>query len=276
MKRFDCRQFALVIFFAALSGCGGGSSPNTPVANSPLATPTSPSTPTSASQPSVVTFVLTGTMTAARVGHTATLLPDGRVLIAGGDGPATLGSVPSGRSAELYDPTTGMFAATGSMNQARSFHTATLLNNGKVLIADGTGAELYDPTSGSFTPTGAMLAANKTVQAALLASGKVLVAGEIDAELYDPSTGAFREAGSYAKKASFYTSTTLLADGRVLLEGDSVTQIYDPASDTFSVTGSLSSVGLSGLELYSATLLKNGMVLIAGGTDETFRYAAAE
>jgi hypothetical protein len=275
MKRIDFVQFAVVIFAAAISGCGAGSSSSSFTASSPLpattsATPTSPT-----SSQSAVTFVLTGNMTTLRIGHTATLLPDGRVLIAGGEAPAVLGSASSGRSAELYDPATGTFAVTGSMTQTHSFHTATLLKNGKVLIADGTAAELYDSVTGSFVPTGGMLAPNKFVQAVLLASGKVLVTGDIDAELYDPANGTFRQAGKYAIKAGFYTSATLLAGGRVLLEGDNTTQIYDPTSDGFNLTASLSSAGLAGLELYSATLLTNGKVLIAGGTDEISRFATA-
>lgn len=274
MRRFRSIYFAVLTLSVGMIACGGGSAPpvtsslNPAVANPP-ATPATPQ--------SNVTFTLTGNMTVARAGHTATLLSDGRVLIIGGEANPLAGS-PSGTTAEVYDPTAGTFAATGSMNQAHTFQSATLLSNGKVLIAGGGDAEVYDPAIGSFVLTGAMVMQNQFSQAVLLADGRVLVAGNADAELYDPAAGAFRQAGPYAATATFgYTSATLLADGRVLLEGDDgPAQLYDPASDKFTMTASLASAGLPGLELFTTTMLKNGKVLITGGTDEIFRYASAE
>src|SRR5689334_4763859 len=93
------------------------------------------------------TFTSTGPMTTPRAGHTATLLPDGKVLIVGGGG---LGSA----SAELYNPSTGTFEAIGGPLALRFQHTATLLPNGKVLIVSGTTAELYDPATRTFSFTG--------------------------------------------------------------------------------------------------------------------------
>jgi hypothetical protein len=219
-------------------------------------------------------FVPTGSMTKARAGYTATLLLDGRVLIAGGD---KIGS------AELYDPGTGTFSRTGAMRLARTGHRATRLMNGKVRItgpASTTSAELYDPATGQFAPAGGMLAPVQDLPSAvLLAGGLVLVAGEGGAELYDPATDLFVRTGPYAAAGSFYLTATALGDGRALLVGDSYARIYDPARDVFSATGPLVvsspwDYGGSGdygdtiffSDYFTATLLNTGQVLIAGGS----------
>ncbi len=153
-------------------------------------------------------FSPTGSMTTARTFHTATLLADGRVLIAGGsDGSMDLAL------AEIYDPKAGAFTATGSMTIARVYHTATMLADGRVLIAGGGGdytnflfistAEIFDPTSGTFTRTGSLATPRTYHAASLLADGRVLVTGGYgataplaSAELYDPKTGMFSPAGA--------------------------------------------------------------------------------
>ena len=143
------------------------------------------------------TWTATGNLGTARKNHTATLLPNGKVLVAGGEdsGSNALSSV------ELYDSASGTWTATGNLGTARKNHTATLLPNGKVLVAGGNNgtvlnsAELYDPASGTWTATGSMGTARAYYTATLLPNGKVLVAGGNNgtalssAELYDPGLG---------------------------------------------------------------------------------------
>jgi Kelch motif protein/galactose oxidase-like protein/Big-like domain-containing protein len=229
-------------------------------------------------------FSQPGNLTTARGGHTATLLMNGKVLVAGGadQDPGGTGTA----SAELYDPSTGAFTQTGSMAVARFRHTATLLQNGKVLITGGTSldssnptatAEVYDPATGSFTVTGGMTTAREEHTATLLADGKVLIVGgegpvtgsselqpTATVEVYDPSTGSFSLTGSMAEARSLHTAT-LLPSGEVLVAGggddNSTAELYDPATGAFSITGGME-IGRSG---HTATLLPNGSVLVAGG-----------
>ena len=145
-------------------------------------------------------FEKTGGLITARSKHTATLLPTGQVLVAGGY------NFPGGAltSAELYNPARRTWAATDSFTRARYYHTATLLPNGKVLVACGfngtdlASAVLYDPASETWRRTGKLGAARLRHTATLLPNGKVLVAGGVNAqfffrhlksaELYDPTS----------------------------------------------------------------------------------------
>jgi hypothetical protein len=179
--------------------------------------------------PSSGSFTVTGGMIAPRYMHTATLLPDGTVLIAGGrklNGDAQA-------SAELYDPAAGTFGTTGSMTIPRHLHTATLLNNGKVLIAGGNypyspTAELYDPSTRTFTATSDMTEPGAD-SATLLPGGSVLITrndnddAENHAELYDPATGTFARTGDFVDPPpGLQPTATLLANGKVLVAGGSL------------------------------------------------------
>jgi hypothetical protein len=223
-------------------------------------------------------FILTGNMITPRVLPTATLLNNGMVLIAGGNNSGV--DISNLSSAEIYNPATGTFTATGSLNVPRFLFTATLLNNGTVLIAGGIGnlgqpiadAELYNPATGTFTPTGSMNVPRYEHTATLLASGKVLMASgafTTSAELYDPVTGTFGLTGSVNQFRRKH-SAVLLNGGDVLIAsglGDSgyltSAERYDPSTGAFTLTGDLNVAR----EFFTATLLNNGMVLIAGGSN---------
>jgi N-acetylneuraminic acid mutarotase len=141
--------------------------------------------------PASGTWTITGSLNSARGGHTATLLPNGKVLVTGGNAYLS--------SAELYDPASGSWTLTGSLNTSRVGHTATLLSNGKVLVAGGFNggsgflaiAELYDPATESWTVTDSLNPARSEHTATLLPNGHVLVAGGSNgnslsnAELYE-------------------------------------------------------------------------------------------
>ena len=219
---------------------------------------------------------ITGNMTTARHEHTATLLPIGKVLIAGGETRRPVGEmgiVDVTASTELYDPATGTFTATGEMTTARYQHSATLLPSGKVLITGGLGnwppvetasAELYDPASGTFSATGSMTVARQLYTATLLGNGKVLIAGGVNvgasAELYDPAAGTFAATGNMTNGMAGHTAT-LLPSGKVLLAGGGSAQLYNPSTATFAATGTTPPFRFR----HAATLLPSGKVLLVGG-----------
>jgi hypothetical protein len=236
----------------------------------------------------------------ARASHTSTLLPNGKVLIAGGFA-GSGGEYNPYRTAELYDPSSGTFQSAAEMTIGRSGHTATLLKNGKVLIVGGwTGrydlrgsAEIYDPAANTFTPTGNLVIERAGNTATLLADGRVLVAGGedrqenaiVNAEIYDPATGKFTATGGMADPRGAHTATAL-RDGRVLIVGGGsghypsqnvyrTAELYDPATGKFSSAGQMS----VGRHKHAAILLRSGKVLIVGGSDNRDwhgEYASAE
>ena len=234
----------------------------------------------------------TGSMNEIRVDHTATLLGDGKVLVAGG-----LGASNRLASAELYDPDvappTNPWFPAGNMEVARSSHTATLLSDGGVLVTGGldkdrnplASAELYDPVAGTWSSAGSMAEARLSPTATLLPSGKVLVTGGgyggeselASAELYDPDTNSWSSAGSMAERRGTHAAS-LLPNGEVLVAGGLNTvkkgrnwktnylasaELYDAVTEAWSSTGGMATARF----LPTTTALKDGRVLVAGGWD---------
>ncbi len=230
----------------------------------------------------------TDTMSESRREHRATLLPTGKVLITGGTNfvsSSNTGEYLAG--AELYDPTTGTWTQADPMSSRRVEHTATLLNNGHVLVTGGQNdsvyppvaiptatAELYDSVAGTWTTTDSMDVPRYHHSATLLNNGKVLVAGGIiaanapvitsSAEIYDPATGLFSPVASMNTPHMAHIAL-LLQDGRVLVAGNTTAaEVYDPVANTWTTVGSMTTLRNQGY--YSAVLLPNGKVLITGGS----------
>ena len=221
-------------------------------------------------------FFSTGAMTVPRSQHTATLLADGRVLLTGG----TLGDFGGTvlKSTEIYDPSTGAFTPAADMREGRRMHSATLLADGRVLIAGGyagaapiASAELYDPTTNTFSSVGKMGTGRGGHDAILLSDGSVLVLGGFagswpqaaGAEIYDPASGTFTPTGRYGGNGAcdFCAPSVRLADGRVLFIQQQPAQLFDPRTATFTTTGDLITAPST------AALLMDGTVLVTGGED---------
>ena len=223
-----------------------------------------------------------GNMTAARATHTATILKNGKVLIAGGFSSSTLSS------AEIYDPGQRTFKSVGRMLVARSGHSATLLPDGKVLIAGGyngdylSSTEIFDPQAQSFSKGPEMTTSRSGHTATMLKNGKILFAGGVGvgwtflqtAELYDIQAKTFSPTGSMTTARESHTAT-LLKNGTVLVTGGHKdrrlnvkiylsSEIYDPASGKFKLTGDM----MIRRHKHDAVELTDGKVLINGGSDE--------
>ena len=235
-------------------------------------------------------FVETGKMITPRALHTATLLEDGTVLIAGGITGRPFTAIDS---SEIFDPTTGSFSSSGTMTVARKQGLATRLADGRVLIVGGRSkgtepfplslaglareilnfavdrAEIYDPKTKSFNSVGSI--GMVPYSATLLDNGTVLLVGETATTLFDPQKGTFTPAAK--PPTALYPHASLkLKDGRVLIacggmneEESKVTYIYDPKHDRFARTGDM----LNRLFTCDAVLLSDGRALVTGENGDT-------
>jgi len=230
--------------------------------------------------PATGTWTVTGSMQAARFAHVSIPLLNGSVLVAGGTG--TGGSTYLA-SAELYDPAAGSWSNTNSLPSGGLIrHSATLLQNGQVLVAGGyngahqTTAYLYNPGSGTWGSTGSLNGARGLHTATLLQDGRVLLSGGgnsstvyTSADVFNPAAGTWSLSGNMST-ARYHHAATLLSDGRVLVTGGSTgsisldsTEVYNPVTGTWSTTEAM----LGGSRRnHNALLLPNGKVLAIGGS----------
>ena len=188
--------------------------------------------------PKAGTWRATNPMKVARFEHTATALPDGKVLIVGGQGPGDGGKLQALSSTELYDPAADGFVSSSSLSEARTNHAAVLLSDkSSVLVMGGAGgpnadlslgsAELFDSRSGSWGRVGPLLQPRTGETATLLSDGRVLIAGGEQntkgqrrslksSEVYDPQSREWRSAGDMQCPRS-EQAAVLLGDNTVLV-----------------------------------------------------------
>ena len=237
-------------------------------------------------------------MAVPRAVHTATSLPDGRVLIAGGCVRDGCEGTPEGGRSELFNPRTRTFVPGPALAEPRVGHTATALRDGRVLVTGGypdenraplASAEVYHPSTGTFEPTGAMSVGRGAHTATRLRDGRVLVVGGVDgtgvtagAEIYDPLTGRFSAAAALPQPRATHAAV-LLGDGSVLVAGGQsgrttlldTALTYDPAANVWEAVGPIDAAKY---KLALAPLPDGGALLIGGQTsdDRAARVARTE
>jgi WD40 repeat protein len=244
-------------------------------------------TPTASADTSGV-WKLTGSMATSRWYSAIGRLSDGRIIVVGGTNYTGVDGAASNfyETAEIYDPATSTWTATGSLTTGgRALHTLTMLWGGRTLITGGyngsavlSSAEIYDLNTGTFSATGSMKKVRAQHSAINLFDGRVLITGGVidpsgtpsnTAEIYDPATGTFSETGADMAEARYAHRMTSVGDGKVLITGGfgaggaelATTELFDPATGTFSPTGSLAYARAN----HSATELPTGEILVAGG-----------
>ncbi len=238
--------------------------------------------------PDTLSFSNSGSMRAARYGHSASLLSSGRVLVTGGrDGVFVLDS------AEVYNPLNGFFATIkGTMVHPRYRHTSTTLNDGTVLIAGGQNsvsinatAEIYDPETNTFRAVDQEMSSPRDAHTAtLLRDGRVLITGGINgygisstAEIYDPIISTFTVVGNMNAGRAFHKAV-LLQDGRVLITGGyngdylASAEIFNPDTGLFTEISPMNDARSD----HTATVLPDGSVLITGGRGSSGVLDSAE
>lgn len=228
-------------------------------------------------------FTTVASSMSSRYGHTAGILKDGNLYLAGGRS-SLLSTLKN--DIQIYNPNTGLFLSQNSLLSARAGHVSIVLNDGRILSAGGltdanssnptTSAEIFNPFTGNRSYTGSMITARTGAEAILLSNGKVLVYGGVSSsvgsiaitslEIFDPSTETFQSIGDLLGARKSY-SATLLKDGSILVVGGYLNNVELTSAEilnmntyTSKATGSASFFRMSG----SAVLLNDGNVLFAG------------
>ncbi|MFO0590796.1 MAG: hypothetical protein U0441_24850 [Polyangiaceae bacterium] len=217
----------------------------------------------------------------ARGGHSATLLRDGRVLVAGSSFFSQLG----GGTAEIFDPKTRTWSAPIPMTKAHGNHAAALLPDGRVLLVSGyldlsndisRFVDIFDPATNTFSEGPKSLRSHSYAPATVLADGRVLIAGGYNAlnksEVFDPATMTWTAADNALIQSNFYHPAALLPDGRAIVPGGgydtnsmyisfAYVEIYDPIANSWSHGAPLK----HDRRWHTATELADGRVMAAGG-----------